>query len=95
MLRTDRQGYRLTLDPSSVDSRQLAAAAEAVLTLGDDAEPDAFLDATSTALGLWRGRPYDGIEDSGWTQLAEHRLTVQRARDWCPARPRSTGAGGQ
>ena len=85
VLPTVEQGYRLAIPAESVDSWQFDAVARTL------ADPAVRLDAaerlglTTTALAMWRGRPYDDVDDDGWleprrTHLLEQHLTVQQAR---------------
>jgi predicted ATPase/DNA-binding SARP family transcriptional activator len=75
VLRTEEHGYRLTIPGESVDSWRLSAAAERV---GEPLEPAGVLELTASALALWRGRPYDDVDDDGWLQAVRARLSEQR-----------------
>ena len=84
VLRTVEQGYRLTIPSESVDSCQFDAAARA-LAAQAPLDPTETLDLSAAALALWRGRPYDDIDDDGWLEarrshLLEQHLTIQQAR---------------
>ena len=68
-------GYRLRLDPSSVDAdvfSELCHRGQQQLTAGD-AEGAAL--ALEQALGLWQGRPYSGIGDRPFLLPEISRLT--------------------
>lgn len=85
VLRTEEQGYRLTLPVEAVDSWQFDAAAHSISEASGPADSAATLALTGSALALWRGRPYDDVDDSGWLQphrnrLLEQHLAVQQAR---------------
>jgi predicted ATPase/DNA-binding SARP family transcriptional activator len=85
LLRTEEQGYRLVIPPAAVDSWQFDAMARRISDAIAPRQPGAIIDLTESALGLWRGRPYDDVEDDGWldlrrTRLLEQRLAVQEAR---------------
>jgi predicted ATPase/DNA-binding SARP family transcriptional activator len=85
LLRTEEQGYRLAIPPEAVDSWQFDAAARRLNEVGAPLEAAAILDLTASAMALWRGRPYDDVDDDGWldphrNRLLEQRLVVQEAR---------------
>lgn len=85
VLRTEEQGYRLTVPPDNVDSKQFAATVGVVSSLDESADAAEILELTGTGLALWRGRPFAGIEDAEWVEparleLTEHHLTLQRYR---------------
>lgn len=85
VLRTEERGYRLTITGESVDSWQLSAAAERIAAPDEPLDPATVLDLTASALALWRGRPYDDVEDNGWlqavrTRLSEQHLSLQQSR---------------
>ncbi|MGN6688617.1 MAG: BTAD domain-containing putative transcriptional regulator [Actinomycetales bacterium] len=85
VLQTEQQGYRLTLPPETVDSCRFEAAARAVSQQDSTGDPQEILELTGSALTLWRGRPYDDVDDDGWLEptrarLSEQHLVVQVAR---------------
>ncbi len=85
LLRTEEQGYRLVMPVEAVDSWQFDTAARRISDAVAPLESAAILDLTESALGLWRGRPYDDVDDDGWldphrNRLLEQRLAVQEAR---------------
>ena len=85
LLRTEEQGYRLAIPAEAVDSWQFDATARRISDAIDPLQPAAIIDLTDAALGLWRGRPYDDVDDDGWldphrNRLLEQRLAVQEAR---------------
>lgn len=75
LLRRDEHGYRLAVPADAVDSRVLAAAADAADTCTD---PEDVLRSADDALLRWRGTPYDGVPDSGWLEPVRVRLTEMR-----------------
>jgi predicted ATPase/DNA-binding SARP family transcriptional activator len=85
LLRTEEQGYRLVIPLEAVDSWQFDATARRISDATAPRQPGAIIDLTESALGLWRGRPYDDVDDDGWldprrNRLLEQRLAVQEAR---------------
>lgn len=68
-----------------MDSWQFDAAASRISIGGAPLDPAAAVALTGSALELWRGRPYDDVDDGGWLEpyrvrLLEQRLAVQQAR---------------
>lgn len=85
VLHTEEHGYRLTISGESVDSWRLSAAADRLAGPDAPTDPATILELTASALSVWRGRPYDDVDDSGWlqairTRLSEQRLSVQESR---------------
>ncbi len=71
-------GYRLVVDPATIDSRRfalLAGEARALLTGG---RPQEAGRAAERALALWRGRPYPTVADEPWATAAVSRLEEVR-----------------
>lgn len=77
VLRTEEHGYRLTISGESVDSRVLSDAAGLVAGPDQALDPVAVLEVTASALALWRGRPYDDVDDNGWLHTTRARLSEQ------------------
>jgi predicted ATPase/DNA-binding winged helix-turn-helix (wHTH) protein len=77
VLRTEQHGYRLTISGESVDSRVLSEAAGLVAGSDGTLDPIAVLEVTASALALWRGRPYDDVDDNGWLPTTRARLSEQ------------------
>jgi hypothetical protein len=68
-------GYALVLGRSDIDAARfeaLVAQARGDLAAGEPAEAVRLL---TTALGLWRGRPYDDWPRAGFAEAARRRLT--------------------
>ncbi|MEO9110945.1 MAG: BTAD domain-containing putative transcriptional regulator, partial [Jatrophihabitantaceae bacterium] len=82
VLRTEEQGYRLTIEAECVDSWLFDATAR---TIAESKDPATVLELTAGALGLWRGRPYDDVVNDGWlfarrAYLTEQHLAVRQVR---------------
>jgi predicted ATPase/DNA-binding SARP family transcriptional activator len=73
-------GYRLVVNPDSVDSlrfAELAEQGEELLRGGDAARARARCEA---ALALWRGRPFEDVADEDWAAPSVARLEDLRAQ---------------
>jgi DNA-binding SARP family transcriptional activator/energy-coupling factor transporter ATP-binding protein EcfA2 len=85
VITSDAPGYRLALDPLTVDAEQfvrLAGLGSAALVEG---RAGAALEALNEALALWRGPAYAGFEDAAFARgearrLEELRRTAQEDR---------------
>ncbi len=78
VLAREPSGYRLVVDPETVDSRRfsrLAGQAGALLSSG---RPDEARRAAEEALALWRGRPYPTVADQPWATADVARLAEVR-----------------
>jgi DNA-binding SARP family transcriptional activator len=70
------QGYRLAIDPESVDAHRFE---RLISTAGSSPPADAStLDLVSEAIQLWRGEPYEGMADSDAITAARSRLEELR-----------------
>ncbi|WP_285733211.1 AfsR/SARP family transcriptional regulator [Kitasatospora phosalacinea] len=80
LLRSDPAGYRLAVDPDSVDVRQFARGVAAARALAADGAPVEAARALRTALDLWRGEALAGIDapfaGPVRTRLAEERFAA-------------------
>ncbi|MFD7736296.1 BTAD domain-containing putative transcriptional regulator [Kitasatospora phosalacinea] len=80
LLRSDPAGYRLAVDPDSVDVRQFAREVAAARALAADGAPAEAARALRTALDLWRGEALAGIDapfaGPVRTRLAEERFAA-------------------
>ena len=75
-------GYALSVDPDDVDSGHFL---ELIATAQRETRLDEALHTLNQALALWRGAPFDGLEDLDWvapgaTRLREARLAAQEHR---------------
>ena len=75
LVRRDGSGYRLDLDPASVDAHRFAALVEAARSTGD---PQAAVDTYGQALSLWRGDPLVDFAGAAWTLVESGRLAELR-----------------
>jgi DNA-binding SARP family transcriptional activator/pimeloyl-ACP methyl ester carboxylesterase len=75
-LRTHPAGYRLVIDADQVDARRFAALVGQARA--DGRPPAEAARLLSEALDLWRGAPYDGVDDLPDLRLAAIRLDELR-----------------
>jgi predicted ATPase/DNA-binding SARP family transcriptional activator len=75
LVRRDGSGYRLDLDPASVDAHRFAALVEAARSNGD---PQAAVDCYGQALSMWRGDPLVDFAGATWTLVESGRLAELR-----------------
>src|SRR4051795_6547842 len=68
-------GYRLQIDPSSVDAHRFAARLRAARGCGDPVQAVGVYDE---ALALWRGEPLVDFAGEGWTTVDAVRLSELR-----------------
>lgn len=57
-IETTPGGYRLRIDPDTVDAERFERLASSARRYLEDGDPARALDAAARALGLWRGAPY-------------------------------------
>ncbi|MBF8186176.1 tetratricopeptide repeat protein [Nonomuraea sp. K274] len=72
-------GYLLNVEDEAVDAVRFAALADRARVAGDPREQAAMF---SEALGLWRGKAFDGFADEPFAQAAAARLEEQRLLAW-------------
>ncbi|GAY12767.1 BTAD domain-containing putative transcriptional regulator [Pseudonocardia sp. N23] len=71
-------GYRLVVNPGSVDSLRFARLADDARALLADGRAAQARDRAEEALALWRGRPFAPLSDEEWAAAAVARLQEQR-----------------
>jgi predicted ATPase/DNA-binding SARP family transcriptional activator len=75
LVHLDGSGYRLDLDPVSVDTHRFAALVEAARRTGD---PQVAVDSYTRALEMWRGDPLVDFAGAAWTLIEGGRLSELR-----------------
>ncbi|MGY1672429.1 AfsR/SARP family transcriptional regulator [Geodermatophilus sp. SYSU D00710] len=71
-------GYRLVVDPETVDSRRFTRLAGEARTLLSSGRAEEACRAAEEALALWRGRPYPTVADAPWATAGVAHLTEVR-----------------
>ncbi len=79
LLLTDPGGYRLALADDSIDSRRFESLAEVGRVAFREGHASRAAEALHPALGLWRGRAYQGLESTPALGLEARRLDSLRA----------------
>ena len=88
LLRGRSPGYILNVAADAVDSRRFAAIVEAAGTMRSE-DPTTASEMLRRALGMWHGRPFDGLSDTAPSlyaeavRLEELRLTAIEQRIDC------------
>jgi DNA-binding SARP family transcriptional activator len=84
-IRTEAGGYRLDIDPESIDAVRFERLVATARGHGADDDPARAIDGFDRALALWRGRPYPEL--AGWPtgaaeadRLAEIRSDIDEER---------------
>ena len=77
-LRTDAGGYRLALRRDELDATAFEDLVGRARTLLESGQPDRARHLAGRALGLWRGEPFEDLEDWGPAIAARGRLVEQR-----------------
>jgi predicted ATPase/DNA-binding SARP family transcriptional activator len=75
LVHLDGSGYRLDLDPASVDAHRFAALVEAARGTGD---PQVAVGSYTRALSMWRGDPLVDFAGAAWSLLEAGRLSELR-----------------
>ena len=75
LVHRDGSGYRLDLNPESVDAHQFAALVEAARRTGD---PQLAVETYAGALSMWRGDPLVDFAGAAWTLVEAGRLAELR-----------------
>jgi DNA-binding SARP family transcriptional activator len=75
LVHRDGSGYRLDLDPASVDAHRFAALVDAARRTGD---PQVAVDSYARALRMWRGDPLVDFAGAAWTLVEAGRLAELR-----------------
>ncbi|SNS25775.1 DNA-binding transcriptional activator of the SARP family [Geodermatophilus saharensis] len=90
-------GYRLVVDPGTVDSRRFARLADEARALLSCGRAEEARRAAEEALALWRGRPYPTVADAPWVATHVARLVELRdqVREVLAEALLTTGAPGQ
>lgn len=71
---TEDQGYRLDLPGDALDADAFTALADEARRAAAADEWDGVLEASATALDLWRGTPYDALREDDFAQPEIARL---------------------
>ncbi|MGY1697815.1 BTAD domain-containing putative transcriptional regulator [Geodermatophilus sp. SYSU D00814] len=90
-------GYRLVVDPGTVDSRRFRRLADEARVLLSAGRAEEARRAAEEALALWRGRPYPTVADAPWVAADVARLVELRdqVREVLAEALLTTGAPGQ
>jgi DNA-binding SARP family transcriptional activator len=78
VVRKEESGYRLVVPRGAVDSRRFVELAEAARSALDGGDAPRALELTETALGLWRGEPYESVSDASWLAPVRQDLAARR-----------------
>lgn len=74
LIRTEAHGYRLDLPGDSLDADEFTSLAAEAERAAAASERDRTLTAATAALALWRGPPYEALQDDDFAQPEISRL---------------------